>query len=72
MSILVTTTLNMDYRGSIVVAKFIISVFPMRYKTLQALLRIIMFWCLCPGSGPVKAKGFGKVRTVVMASFMTV
>lgn len=71
MPILVAT-LNLDYRGSTVVAEFVVIVFPMRRKTLQALLRIITFWCLCPGGGLVKAKGFGKLCTVVMASFMTV
>lgn len=67
MPVLVAT-LNMNNRGSIVVAEFVVRVFPMRHKPLQALLRAIVFWCLCLGGGLVEAKGFGNVRTVAMAS----
>lgn len=66
------TPLNLNYRGSIVVTEFVASVFSMRYKPLQALLRTIVFWCLCLGGGPVEAKGFRKVRTVAVASAVAV
>lgn len=62
----------MDNWGSIIIPELVVIVFPMRHKPLQALLGTVMLWCLCPGGGPVEAKGFGNVRTVAMASTIAV
>lgn len=40
------TSLNMDYRGRIVIAEVVSCVFSTRYRPLQALLRTIAFGCL--------------------------